>query len=216
VGLEQLTIERMLGTQEEAIAYCTKQDTQIAKPRMFGLSVKYTGSDLNIFNKKDIWYPWQIVVFKLLFESQITDKRYFVREPDDRSIIWITDTKGNSGKSKFVKNICYKMPDECCKLTFGSSAQLRSACISAGPRQIYFIDLPRTMGRDDDINDIISVIEDIKNGFVVSSMYGKHQQLMFEPPHIVVFANVFCPKDTLSEDRLKSYEINYYKDFEVP
>jgi len=201
--LNQVTVERMMGTQEEAIAYCTKTDTQMSAPRTFGILTQYQASDLKIFDNSALWYPWQKHLMEILFNKDLT-----LKDPNDRTIIWVQDLLGNSGKSKLVKHICYNYPEESCKLAFGSSTQLRSACISAGPRKLYFVDVPRTLGKDDDISEIISVIEDIKNGFVVSSMYGKYQQLMFDPPHIVVFANVFCPGGTLSSDRLEQYSIH--------
>ncbi|AUM61699.1 Rep [uncultured virus] len=203
-NINQLTIERMMGTKEEAIAYCTKTDTRISRPRYYGFPTPYEASDLQIFNNSVNWYPWQKSFMELIFNKDLT-----IKEPDDRTIIWIQDLMGNSGKSKLVKHVCFNYPEESCKLSFGSSTQLRSACITAGPKKLYFIDVPRTLGKDDDINDLISVIEDIKNGFVVSSMYGKHQQMMFDPPHIVVFANVFCPQNALSSDRLRQFTLDH-------
>ena len=198
----QLTLDRMMGSQDEAIAYCTKPDTQMRKPRLFGILTQYEASDLKIFDVSSNWFPWQKSFMELIFNKDLT-----LKDPDDRTILWIHDLMGNNGKSKLVKHICYNYPEEACKLSFGSSTQLRSACIAAGPKKLYFIDVPRTLGKDDDINDLISVIEDIKNGFMVSSMYGKHQQMMFDPPHIVVFANVFCPENALSGDRLHEFSI---------
>lgn len=202
--LSMLTIERMMGTKEEAIAYCTKTDTRESSPRSYGLPIPYEASDLKVFDNSVNWYPWQKSFMELIFNKDLT-----LKDPDDRTIIWIHDLMGNSGKSKLVKHVCFNNPEESCKLSFGSSTQLRSAAITAGPKKLYFIDVPRTLGKDDDINDLISVIEDIKNGFIVSSMYGKHQQMMFDPPHIVVFANVFCPPHALSGDRLKTFTIIY-------
>lgn len=207
--IKDLTIQRMMGSKEEAIAYCTKTDTRVDPPETFGVQQSYDASDLEIFKKENILFEWQKELLKILF---VNDVQYKLSEPNDREIIWITDTYGNSGKSKFVKHICYELEQESCKLPFGTSAQLRSACISAGPKELYFIDVPRTLGKEDRIYDIISVIEDIKNGFVVSSMYGKHEQLMFKPPHIVVFSNMQCPPGSLSIDRVKEYLIDFNKD----
>lgn len=206
-SIKNLTIERMMGTKEEAYAYCTKTDTQIEAPRKFGFLMPYKASDLALFQSHDRWYPWQFVIWEKLLESSIYSSSIKITNPNDRTIIWVTDLYGNSGKSKFVKNICYKDNLNVCKLSFGSSAQLRSACISAGQKQIYFIDIPRTLGRDDSINDIISVVEDIKNGFVVTTMYGLHKQLLFEPPHVVIFANFDPPEEKLSSDRWDIYQI---------
>jgi len=200
--MKHITIDRMMGTISQAIEYCTKTETRVSRPRVFGLPTPYEAADLQIFDDSVNWYPWQKSFMELIFNKDLT-----LKDPDDRTILWIHDLMGNNGKSKLVKHICYNYPEEACKLSFGSSTQLRSACIAAGPKKLYFIDVPRTLGKDDDINDLISVIEDIKNGFMVSSMYGKHQQMMFDPPHIVVFANVFCPENALSGDRLHEFSI---------
>jgi len=126
---------------------------------------------------------------------------------DDRTIIWITDTLGNSGKSKFCKFVCHT--NKCAvKIPFGTATQIRSAVISAGPKKVYFLDIPRTLGDDDSINSIISAVEDIKNGFVTSAMYGKFQTMTFDPPHIIIFSNDPCPVTMMSIDRWERYYIN--------
>jgi len=193
----------MMGTEEDAVAYCTKTDSRIGAPIYYGYLMPYEASDLKIFDNQNIWYPWQRRLSKNLFINELGQLPMKLSEPDDRTLWWIIDMGGKSGKSKYVKHICYHLPDDACKLAFGSSAQLRSACISAGPRQIYLIDLPRTLGRDDNIYDIISTAEDLKNGFIVTSMYGIYKSLMFNPPHVVIFSNTVPPKDSMSPDRWK-------------
>lgn len=202
-----LTVDRMLGSEEEAVAYCTKTDSRIDAPVYFGYLMPYTASDLKIFDDEDTWYPWQKKLARILFSTPLMEKNIKINKANDRSLIWIYDSLGCSGKSKFVKHVCYNIPDTACKLAFGSSAQLRSACISAGAKELYFIDLPRTLGRDDNINDIISTSEDIKNGFLVTSMYGLHKQLIFEPPHVVIFSNTLPPQDSMSADRWFVYSM---------
>jgi hypothetical protein len=36
-------------------------------------------------------------------------------------------------------------------MTFGTTSQLKSAIISAGPKKVYLIDIPRTIGEGDSI-----------------------------------------------------------------
>jgi len=55
------------------------------------------------------------------------------------------------------------------------------------------------------------MVEDLKNGFLVSAMYGKNQTLMLDPPHIVVISNMECPEKMLSKDRWTRYLIDYDK-----
>lgn len=211
VCIKQLTLDPRKGSREEAITYCTKTESQLEAPRTFGIKDEYQANDLQIFNDKKKWYPWQILIFDMLVGVSPSSPKKRLKAADDRSIIWIVDEAGNSGKSKFVKNMCYNLPEEACKLAFGSSTQLRSACVKAGPRELYFMDIPRTLGRDDSINDIMSVAEDIKNGFVTTSMYGEYQMMMFDPPHVVIFSNFKPNKQVFSNDRWQIYEINYQK-----
>ena len=102
-------------------------------------------------------------------------------------------------------------PDEVAKITFGTASQLRSSIISAGPKKCYFLDLPRTIPNDDSLTLILGVIEDIKNGHIVFNIYGRYGSLLMDPPHILIFANVKCPKESLSEDRWQIYEIQSKK-----
>lgn len=204
-ALKQLTIINAKGTTDEIITYVSKSESRISETRYSALLQPYQQSDLAVLSQRDKWYPWQDTLHNLLFIGNV------IRKPDDRTIIWIRDILGNSGKSKLVKYYVYNHPNEIVKIPFGSSTQLRSSICAVGPRKLYFIDIPRTLGREDNIDDLLSVIEDIKNGFVVSGMYGKHQQLLFEPPHIVVFSNMACPTKKLSGDRWVNYDIEYAK-----
>ena len=201
-AINGLTILRSQGTDEQAIAYATKEDSRVSPPVYSSGYRPYSMSDLAVLSQKDRWYPWQVTLSHLL-----EDPAGGLTQPDDRSIIWIKDMIGCSGKSKLVKHYVYKFSKEIIKLPFGSASQLRSSVCTAGPKRLYFIDIPRTMARDEDLDSVYSVIEDIKNGFVTTSMYGKFQQLLFEPPHVVIFSNKDCPLGKLSKDRWKEYAI---------
>ena len=69
-------------------------------------------------------------------------------------------------------------------------------------------DLHRTRGKSDSLADILSVIEDIKDGFVTSSMDEGDKQLMMVPPTVIVFSKTTLPLHSLSEDRWDLYTIN--------
>ena len=112
---------------------------------------------------------------------------------------------------KFVKWVCVNRPNEATKISFGSTSQLRTAVIQAGERKCYFVDIPRTKGSEDKIENLLSVIEDMKVGFLTSNMYGKHTSLIMDPPHVVIFSNDPCPRQMMSEDRWKSFKIDLNK-----
>lgn len=205
--IQHLTLSRMCGTWEENVHYTTKSDTAIPDTIVQSKDLqRYLGTEIGFLSDKDFRYPWQKdILDQVFYADEIT-----LKTPDDRSIIWITDTKGNSGKSKLIKYLCFNYSD-IVKISFGTASQLRSSIISAGPKKMYIVDMPRTLGDDDSIPSLLSSIEDIKNGFVVSSMYGKHQSLMMDPPHILVFSNIECPVSMMSDDRWKIYSITPYK-----
>lgn len=201
--VERLRVDRMAGTWEQAVLYCTKEDTACDAPRKSLASrTDYTGSDIAILDDDDSRYPWQKSLLDEIFIKAPRD----LKTPDDRTIIWITDEQGCSGKSKLTKYLCVHN-DNIAKISFGSANQLRSAVISAGAKELYIIDMPRTLADDDSLASVISVSEDIRNGFVVSAFYGTSTKLVMNPPHIVIFSNKRPKTNILSMDRWKIYTI---------
>lgn len=209
IAISQITLNPCQGTFEENFSYCTKSETRVGSDYFCSPSLRvYSGEDLNFLEDKDERYPWQSFLFSQIFEDNEMD----FKTPDSREIIWMYDSFGCSGKSLFSKYLCINHPG-IIKLPFGSSQQLRSAVISAGPRNVYLLDIPRTLGDDDSMNSIYSVIEDLKNGFVTSAMYGKFTQLIFPHPHVIIFSNMLPIREKLTSDRWSVYSItNIEKD----
>jgi hypothetical protein len=201
--MKGFTIDRMQGTWEQAQAYCSKSETSQSKTVLSPDLEHYSGEDINFLEEQKSRFYWQDSLFQEIFAS---DEAY-IKDADSRTILWITDEHGCSGKSKFVKYACFSNPN-CAKVSFGSSTQLRSSLIALGRKKVYFIDIPRTLGKDDHLEDLISVLEDLKNGFLVSCMYGKYQSLMMDPPHVIVFSNQFAPFNTMSQDRWRAFRIH--------
>jgi hypothetical protein len=168
------------------------------------LQSEYKGENIRLLDKPIDRRPWQNTLLNFFYDES---KERFLQS-DDRSIYWVQDEIGTTGKSKFVKWLCINRPKEVVKIIYGSPSQLRSAVIGAGVRRLYIIDLPRTSGKDDSLDNILSVVEDIKNGHIVSNMYGRHSQLLMDPPHILIFSNQSCPTKKLSDDRWQIYRIN--------
>jgi hypothetical protein len=75
-------------------------------------------------------------------------------------------------------------------------------------RKVYIIDMPRTLAEEDSLPSLISTLEDLKNGFVVSVFYGKYQKLLMDPPIVIVFSNKLCPVKMMSDDRWLNLEID--------
>jgi hypothetical protein len=165
---------------------------------------EYKGDDIRLLDDRKSRYPWQNTLLDLFYDEE---KELFKR-PDDRKIYWIQDKVGATGKSKFVKWIYVNRPDEVVKITYGSPSQLKTSLINIGPKKLYFLDLPRTKGKDEDIANLMAVVEDLKNGHIVSNMYGRGLSLMMDSPHVVIFTNADCPRKKLSLDRWKVFQID--------
>lgn len=193
--IDMFTLSPVAGSWEQAVAYCTKDDETKAG-EVHSSEITYRAKDLQILYDKEKRYPWQREIIELL----LTEDENGFKDPDDRKIIWVEDPEGCSGKSKLVKWFAVNY-NNVCKLSFGTSSQMRSALISVGPKLCYFIDIPRTLGEDESHDCLLSVLEDLKNGYLVSVMYGKYQTMLFDPPHVVVFSNSKCPAAKMSKDR---------------
>jgi hypothetical protein len=167
--------------------YCMKADTRILGP--WGYRPIYTGNDVSCVKSSP--FPWQHQLSTII-----------ATKPDTRTIMWITNTGGNVGKSAFTKHHAFTSPKTVALIPLGTAAQIKTACIAIGPRKTYFVDFPRSLGTGSErISEIFSAIESIKNGWVTSPMYGKYQSLFMDPPHVICFSNDDPPMDMLSQDR---------------
>lgn len=164
-----------------AITYCSKLDTRN------GLT--YTkGFPKSVFRKprcitKEQLYDWQ---------RQIVDEVQLI--PDDRTINWYHESKGNVGKSALVKYLCIH---ENAMLISGKGADIKYQLSSAPffPDVIVY-DIPRTS--QGYVN--YGALEEIKNGIFSSSKYESKMVIM-PTPHVYCFANFEPNLETMSEDR---------------
>jgi hypothetical protein len=165
----------------------------------------YEGKDLARFENPKDWYPWQKQIYESIFAEE--NGSVYFKEPDPRHIISLIDIKGNSGKSSFFKWLSYKYPEYIGRIGYGSASQLRSSVVNIGSKQLYIVDLARSKSKNDHPEDLLSVLEDLKSGFIANAMYGSGKTLLMEPPHILVSSNYAFNYELLSEDRWEIYEI---------
>lgn len=133
--------------------------------------------------------PWQIDLSEQLSQP-----------PDQRKIIWLWEDTGGVGKTTFCKSYCLKNKDAL--LVGGRVSDMKyavSAIVSKrghGPRVIFF-DIPRSRPVD-----MISWdgLEELKNGMFFSGKY-ESGMVMYDIPHLVVFANYPPDITRLSGDR---------------
>jgi len=172
--------------------YCMKEDTRVAGP--WADRIIYLARDLCCMaNPKP-------------FQQKILDS--IQTEPDDRTINWVYNPEGNGGKSKLAKYIeHYKLG---ITVEFGTPQQIKSALIVEGPQRAYLVDIPRTIGKAESVNDVINVLEHLKNGLVKSYMYGKAAKMFMEPPHVWVFSNMLPDRTRLSQDRWQIWQLSTF------
>lgn len=158
----------------------------------------YEGKDLACMDKPFKWQQWCINRF-----DQPCD--------EDRYIIWIYNQLGCAGKSKLMKWMMFKGYDMA-RVPMGSATQIKTSIVGKGPKEIYMVDLPRVRGADERINEVFSALEEVKNGWVESCMYGKSEDCLMEPPHVIVFSNEVPNMAIASPDRWKVYTLFHVND----
>jgi len=183
--------------------YCTKVDTRIAGPwadaswRPPKKKSKYECKDLEMME-----HP-------LLWQKAVLD---WIEGPsDDRTVRWIYNPAGNAGKSKLQKWLCYNQ--KATRVPLGNATQLKTAVCDIGQSAVYLLDMPRVTGSTEAIRDLFSALEEIKNGWVASAMYGKPRELFMEPPHVIIFSNSLPDLKLASADRWKVYYLEDKDDF---
>ena len=179
--------------QQALKSYVMKDETRIRGP--WADHPVYLGQDLSMLNTP---FPWQQDIIDMISEP-----------PDDRTILWIDDSGGNQGKSKLLKYLCYKKLAK--RVPMGNATQLKTNVIVQGASRVYCVDIPRTIGSTEKMTDLISALEEIKGGWVSSAMYGKHQELFMQPPHVICFSNMPPPRAMMSLDRWKVFSITAKK-----
>ena len=72
------------------------------------------------------------------------------------------------------------------------------------------INLTKSKGQDQSLDDLFAAVEDIKDGFIVDTLYGKYVELIFDPPLVLVFSNLRLEDhfSKLSKDRWLQLHIN--------
>lgn len=167
--------EKCKGDRKENIDYCSKEGN-ICISKGIPKPIKVI-TDL---------YPWQRSVLDL-----------YHQEINDRKIYWFYETKGNFGKSAFIKYMIVKHNILFCSggkytdimnLVFNNDMDVCD-CI--------MFDIPRA----NEGHISYASLESIKNGMVCNTKYETGTKI-FNSPHLFIFAN-FPPDDVdmLSEDR---------------
>lgn len=139
-------------------------------------------------------HPWQMQVLDLVAE-----------EPDRRSVHWFYDPVGNTGKTWLARyllanKLAYMVKQ--CGGSYHFATVMANAIASGWDQRCIVFDLPRSAEE----HAIYSSIEEVKDGVVTALKY-QGGTLLFNQPHVLVFAN-FRPKlSAISLDRWQIHEI---------
>lgn len=178
-------------------------------------SSKYSGKDISILNDPKNWHDWQIHLYNRLFEKPFDrnkiDSRNKIKPGEERFILCYIDKVGNNGKSILSKWLLWNRSDEIAVIDQGSAQQIKSSVVNKGARKAYIIDLTRQRGQAYSEDDLLCVLESIKNGLVQRQMFGDGNTLIMDPPHLIVFTNEPFEYNKLSRDRWKVWNIKNKK-----
>lgn len=179
--------------------YVMKDDTRVEGP---WYDPSYNPKKRKVYEGKDL----ECMRTPLMWQSNVLNK---CSEPclDDRCVNWVVNLDGCAGKSKLMKFMRFDKKFNMARIPMGSAIQIKTSVIQKGPHDIYMVDLPRVRGGDERIAEVFSAIEEVKNGWVESPMYGKSEDLMMDPPHVWVFSNEYPNLAHCSLDRWKIWEL---------
>jgi len=135
--------------------------------------------------------PWQKELEEMLKE-----------EADDRSVLFVIDPVGNSGKTWFSSRYYTMNSND----TFYLSPTKKNDMTNLLPSKlrVLFIDCTRQRMRDaDTMGYLYSFMEEVKNGFVTSGKYEGALKIFPDPVHIVMLMNEEPDFQAMSADRYK-------------
>lgn len=121
--------------------------------------------------------------------------------PDDRSIIFLVDIVGNTGKSKWIKSYFMTHRTDTVLLTLGRKADMAHQ-ITPNTR-VILLDCTR-----DGVETLqYSFLETVKNGVLFKTKY-ETETIVFPHPHVICSMNEWPDPTKLSVDRYKVYEVS--------
>ena len=81
----------------------------------------------------------------------------------------------------------------------------------------FVFDFTRTLGTDTHIENLFQFVEEVKNGHVVSAMFGNPLEVIMTNPFVIIFTNndISNYSQYLSMDRWQAYEIQNGELYEI-
>lgn len=196
---------------EDMKKYCEKK-TEFILPEYSGKICKHEW-DMDLLDRRpelrrfmETPFAWQTFL-----ENSILNKT-----PDDRTVDWIIDPMGNTGKSTFARLYVYKdLTDgifmkidnlDRMELTLIKKIEKYRLKYSKDPKVLLF-DFPRAS----DMKKVLAataLMEDAKSGYLETTFGGNHKEIQIGDIHIVVFSNNCPDLSVLSVDRWRLWTLS--------
>lgn len=185
--------EKCKGSEAQNIAYCSKEGNFVTNiPELVPFIVKV----------EKMW-GWQLNVIKII--EAIADAR---------KIYWFWEPTGKMGKSALCKYLCVRHG---ALMVCGSAKDMKCGIQKwmennkGREPKIILIDLPRSIDTD---YISYSGLEEIKNGCFFSPKF-EGGMCLYNPPHVIVFANERPVEDKLSSDRWEIERVKFIPDNDI-
>jgi hypothetical protein len=179
---------------EEVPETCARYDRFI-KERIYFTRQEGEMARLKADMEGAVLRPWQEEIWQILSQPH----------PDPRQIIWVWESQGNAGKTWFARYL--SVVRTTLVLEPGKRADLAHIFVTQKSfPQIVVLDLNRTIAPGEDgketgqMNVIYSFMENLKNGYMISTKYNS-TTYRFPIPHVLVLANFEPDQSKMSSDR---------------
>lgn len=169
-----------------SIQYCSKEESRLKGPWFHNIKQPIKLKCITKLRK------WQDKLAKKL-----------EKEPNDRTINWLWEPNGGSGKTAMARWLAIRQG----AIVVGGKASDAKYAISeqvakgSYPRIVVF-----TFSRTYERFVSYQAMEEIKDGIFFNNKY-ESKQCIFNPPHVVVFANFPPDEEKLSRDRWNIEEL---------
>ncbi len=181
--------------------YVLKEKTRIAGP---WASVSLKDLEPVKILDTDHLFTWQKVCYNIC-----------IGPSDDRTVHHFLNRAGGIGKTQFLKYMAFNCFKEVGILpSMGTANQILTSVVQLGARHCFILDLPRSAFHADprkravQQGEIMHAIEKIKDGVIITAMYGKVQQLIINHPNVIIFSNERL--EGLTESRWKTYDMDTF------
>lgn len=121
-----------------------------------------------------------------------TDK-FTERTLRDRSVVWVQDPIGGSGKSTFLRYLRFGQTNLTVrKLPFDRPDRLRMFVCKIPEEAdiaLFAFNFTTTLDEDTSVRRLFQVIEELKNGYIVSAMFGRPLEVLIDSPFVLILTN---------------------------